>query len=151
MFVLLFVTSCSVASHVWLFVTPWTAVHQASLSFTVSQSLLNSCTLRQWCYITISSSTAPFSSGPQSFPASESFPMSQLFASGAQSIGASASVLPMNIQGWFTLGWTALVSFLSKRLSRVFSGTTIQKHPFFSAQPSLWSNCHICPWLMEKP
>ena len=151
MFVLLFVTSCSVARHVWLFVTPWTAVHQASLSFTVSQSLLNSCTLRQWCYITISSSTAPFSSGPQSFPASESFPMSQLFASGAQSIGASASVLPMNIQGWFTLGWTALVSFLSKRLSRVFSGTTLQKHPFFSAQHSLWSNCHICPLLLEKP
>ena len=68
--------------------------------------------------------------------------MSQLFASVAQSIGTSASVLPMNIQGWFTLGWTALVSFLSKRLSRVFSGTTIQKHPFFSSQPSLWSNSH---------
>ena len=86
----------------------------------------------------------------QSFPASRSFPMSLLFASGSQSTGASASVLPMNIQSWFSLGLTSLISLLSKGLSRVFSNT-IQKHQFFGAQPSLWSNLHIHTWLLEKP
>ena len=87
----------------------------------------NSCPLIQWCHPTIASSIAPFSSCPQSFPAWRSFPVSQLFASGGQSIGASASawVLPMNIQGWFPLGLTGLISFLSKGLSRVFSSTTV--------------------------
>ena len=81
------------------------------------------------------------------------FPICQLFASGGQNIGASASasVLPMNIQDWFPLAWTGLISLQSKGLSRVFSSTTVQKHQFFSAQPSLWSNCHICTWLLEKP
>ena len=89
----------------------------------------------------------------QSFPASGSFPMSQLFASGNQSIGASTStsVLSMNIQGLFPLGWTGWIFLKSKGLSRVFSNTTVQKHQFFSAQPSLWSNSHVCTWLLEKP
>ena len=99
----------------------------------------NSCPLSQWCYPTISSSVVPFSSCPQSFPASGSFPMSQFLPSGGQCIGtlASASVLPMNIQGWFSLGWTGLISLQSKGLSRVFSSTTIRKHQFFSTQPYL--------------
>ena len=99
----------------------------------------NSCPLSRWCHPTISSSIAPFSSCPQSFPAWGSFPMSQLFATGGQSIGASASmsVLPMNIQAWFPLGLTGLISLQSKGLSRAFSSTTVWKHQFFSAQPSL--------------
>ena len=95
--------------------------------------------LSQWCYLTISSSATPFSSCPQSFLASESFPVNQLFPSGGQSIGASASasVLPMSIQGWFTLGLTGLISMFSKGLSRVLFSTTIWKHQFFGDQPSL--------------
>ena len=105
----------------------------------------HSCPLSRWCHPTISSSVASFSSSLQSFPASGSFPMSQFFTLGGQSIGASASasVLPMNIQDWFPLGLTGLISFQSKELSRVFSNTTVQKHQFFSAQFSLWSNSHI--------
>ena len=101
----------------------------------------------------ISSSVIPFSSCPQSFPATGSFPMNQLFLSGGQSSGASASasVLPMNIQGWFPLGMTGLIFFQSKGLSRAFSSTTIPKHQFFGTQPFLWSNFHICAWLLEKP
>ena len=112
----------------------------------------NSCPLSWWCHSTISSSVIPFSSCPQSFPAFGSFLISQLFASGGQSIGASASasVHPMNIQGWFPLGLTGWISLQSKGLSRVFSRTTARKHQFFSAQPSLWSNFHIHTWL-EKP
>ena len=87
----------------------------------------------------------------QSFPASGSFPVSQFFASGGQSIGVSASVLPMNIQGWFPLGLTGLISLLSKGLSRVFSSTIIWKHQFLDAQPSLWYSSHIHTWLLEKP
>ena len=94
-----------------------------------------------------------FSSCPQSFPATGSSQMSQLFASGGQSIGVSAStsVLPMNIQDWFPLGQTSWISLQSKGLSRVFSNTTVQKHQFFGAQPSLQSNSHMHPWLLEKP
>jgi len=105
-----------------------------------------------WCHPTISSSVVPFSSCPQSFPASGSFPMSQFFTSGGQSTGASApaSVLPINIQGWFPLGLTSLISFPSKGLSRVFSSTTVWKHQFFGVQPSFWSNSHIHTWLQEK-
>ena len=115
------------------FATPWTAACQASLSITSSQSLLNSCPLTRWCHPSISSSVVPFSSCPQSFPASGSFQMSQFFHSGGQRIGgsASASVLPMNIQDWFPLGWTCWISLLSKGLSRMFSNTTVQKHHFF--------------------
>ena len=99
----------------------------------------NSCPLSQWCHPAISSSVILFSSFPQSLPASGSFPMSQLFAWGGQSIGvsASASVLPMNTQDWSPLGWTGWISLQSKGLSRVFSNTTVQKHQFFSAQLSL--------------
>ena len=110
----------------------------------------NSCPLNWWCHPTISSSVF-FSSCLQSFPASGSFLISWLFASGGQRIGisASASVLPMNIQSWFPLGLTGLISLLSKGLLRVFS--TVQKHQFFSAQPSLQFNSHIHTWLQEKP
>ena len=113
----------------------------------------NSWPLSQWCYLTISSSVTPFSSCHHSFPASGSFPVSQLFVSHGQSIGASAlaSVLPVNIQGLFPLGLTGLIYLLSKGLSRVFSSTTIQKHQFFGVQPSLWSNSHIYTWLLGKP
>ena len=99
----------------------------------------NSYPLHWWCHPTISSSVVPFSSCLQSFPASGSFPVSQFFSSGGQRIGAlaSASVLPMNIQGWFLLGWTGWISLQSKGLSRVFSNTTVQKHQFFSTQLSL--------------
>ena len=112
----------------------------------------NSCPLSRWCYPTISSSVIPFSSCPQSFPASGSFLMSRLFASSGQSIGASVSVLVllMNIQDWFPLGLTGWISLQPKGLSRVFSNTTVQNHQFFGAQPSLWSNSHIRTWLMEK-
>ena len=97
----------------------------------------NSCPSRRWCHPTISSSVIPFSSCLQSFPASVSFQMSQFFTSGGQSIGisASASVLPMNIQDWFPLGWPGWISLLSKGLSRVFSNTAAQKYQFFGAQP----------------
>ena len=100
----------------------------------------NSCPLSRWCHPTISSFIAPFSSCLQSFPASGSFPVRQLFTSGSQSYGASssASVLPMNSQGWFPLGLSGLIFLQSKGLSRVFSNTTVQKHQFSSAQPSLW-------------
>ena len=113
----------------------------------------NSCPLNQWCHPTISSSVVPFSSCLQSRPASGSFPMSQFFASGGQSIGASASasVLPMNIQDWFSLRWTGWISLQSKGLSRVFCNTTVQKHQFFSAQLSLRSNSHNHTWPLEKP
>ena len=101
----------------------------------------------------IPSSVIPFSSHLQSLQASESFQMSQFFASGGQSIGvsASASVLPMKIQDWLHLGWTGLISLQSKVLSRVFSDTTVQKHQYFSAQLSLKSNSHIHTWLLKKP
>ena len=112
-----------------------------------------SCPLSQWCHPNISSSVVPFFFCLQSFPASESFPMSRLFASGDQSIGASAStsVLPMTILVWFPLGLTGLISLLSKGLSRVFSSITVRKGQFFSSQPSLWSNSHLCTWLLEEP
>ena len=111
----------------------------------------NSCLSSQWCHPTISSSVIPCSC-PQSFPASGSFPVSQFFTSGSQSIGVSASgsVLPLNIQDWFPLGWTGWISLQSKGLSRVFSNLTVQKHQFFGAQPSLWSNSHIFTWLLEN-
>ena len=132
-------------SHVWLFAIPWTAACQASLSITTPGVYPNSSPLSRWCHPTISSSVVPFSSCLQSFPASGSFPMSQLFASGGRSIGVSAStsVLPMNTQDWSPVGWTGWTSLHSKGLSRVFSNTTVQKHQFFGAQPSSQSNSHI--------
>ena len=113
----------------------------------------NSCPLSWWCHPTILSSIIPFFSHLQSFPASGSFWMSQFFASVSQRIGvsASASVLPMNIQDWFPLGLTSLISLQSRGFSRVFSNTTVQKHQFFGAQLSLESNSHIHTWPLEKP
>ena len=115
----------------------------------------NSCPLRVGDAIqpSCSSSVVPFSFCLQSFPPSGSFPMSQFFASGGQSTGASASasVLPMNIQGWFPLGWTGWISLQSRGLSRVFSNSAVQKHQFFSTQPSLWFNSHVHAWLLKHP
>ena len=113
----------------------------------------NSHPSSRWCHPAISSSVIPFSSCTQSHPASGSFQMSQLFASGGQSIrvSASASVLPMNTQDWSPLGWTGWISLQSKGLSRVFSNTTVQKHQFFGAQLSSQSNSHIHTWPLEKP
>ena len=139
--------SCSVLKSRSTLVTPWTAAHQDSLSFTTSRSFLKLMSLSWRC-------------GPPSHllspPSPHTLNLSQhqhLFqgVDGGQSMGASASVLPMNIQDWFPLGLTGLLSLLSKGLSRVFSSTTIQKHKFFSAWPSLWSNFHIHTWLLEKP
>ena len=131
--------------------TLWTAAHQASLSSLSPRVCSNSCPLSWWCHPTISPTAATFSFWLQSFPALGSFPLSQLFISGGQSIGASASVFPMSIQGWFPLGSTGLISLHSKALSRVFYNTTVLMHQFFSAQPSLWSNSHIHTWLLEGP
>ena len=113
----------------------------------------NSCASTWWCHPTILSSVIPFSSCPQSIPASVSFQMSQLFTSGDQNIGVSAStsVLPMNTQEWSPLGWTGWISLQSKGLWRVFSNTIVQKHQFFGAQLSSQSNSHIHTWPLEKP
>ena len=113
----------------------------------------NSCPLNRWCHPTISSSVVPFSSRLQSSPASGSFQMSQFFTSGGRSIGvsASASVLPMNIQDWFPLGWTSWISLQSKELATVFSNITVQKYKLFDAQLSSQSNSHIHTWPPEKP
>ena len=145
------VSSVQSLCHVWLFVTPWTAAWQASLSFTKVCS--QSCPLSQWCHATISFSVTQFSSCPQYFPAIRVFSNDMVLnirSSSGQSIGASASVLPMNIRDWFPLRLTGLISLLSKGLSRVLSNATVQKHQFFSAQPSLWSNSHIHTWLLVK-
>ena len=141
-------------SRVWLFVTPWTAARQASLSITTLGVYSNSCPFNERYHPTISSSVIePFSSCLQSFPESGSVQMSQFLASGGQRLGvsASASVLPMNIQDWFPLGWSGWISLQSKGLSKVSSNTTVQKHQFFCPQLPLWSNSHIHTWLLEKP
>ena len=124
--------------HVQLFVTPWTAARWFPCPSPTPGVYSNSCPLRRWCHLTISSSIIPFSH-LQSFPASGSFLMSQFFISGRQSIGVSAStsVLPVIIQDWFPLRVTGLISLQSKGLSRAFSNTTVQKHQFFGAQLSL--------------
>ena len=135
------------------FVTPWIAEHQTSLSVTTPGVHPNPSPSSQWFHPAISSSVVSFCSWPQSFQALGSFPVSQLFTWGGQSIGvlASASVLPMNTQDWSPLEWTGWISSQSKGLSRVFSNTTVQKHQFFGAQLSLRSNSHIHTWLLEKP
>ena len=139
-------------SHVWLFVTPWTVACQAPLSSTISWSLLKFMSIESMIQ-SISSSANPFSFCLQSFPTSRSSPMSQLFALGGQNIGASASasVLPMNVQDWFSSELTCLISFQCKGLSRAFSNSTVQKHQSFGPQLSLWSNSLIHTWLLEKP
>ena len=137
-------------SHVRLLATPWSQHARPPCPSPTPRVYPNSCPLNQWCHPTILSSVSLFSFFLQSFPASGSFPMSWFFALGDQSIGvsASASVLPMNIQDWFPLGWTGWISLQSKRLSRVFFNTTVQ---YFSAQISLYSNSHIHTWPLEKP
>ena len=147
-FFLLF--SCSVVSDsLWTRGLQHTSLPRPSLS---SGAYSNSCPSSWWCHPTTSSSVVPFSSCPQSFPASGSFPVSQLFTSSGESIGvcASASVLPMNIQGWFPLGLTGLISLQSKEFLRVFSSATVESmNP--SALSFLQSNSHIHTWLLEKP
>ena len=148
---MLFVTVVQLLSHAQLWTAcPTHGLQHAGLPCPLLSSGVcsNSCPLSLWCHPTISSSVAPFPSCAQSSPALGSFPLSWLFASGSQSIGASASVtvLLMNIQDWFPLGLIGLISLQSSRLSRVFSSTTSWKHQFFSAHPSLWSNYHI--WYM---
>ena len=120
---------------VQLFVTPWTAAARPPCPSPTPRVHSNSCPLSWWCHLTISSSVVLFSSHLQSSPTSRSFPMSQFFTSGGQSIGVSASttVLPMNIQDWFPLGWTGWVSLQSRGPWRVFSNTTVPKHQFFGA------------------
>ena len=137
---------------VWLFATPSIAARQASLSITRPGVYSNSCPSSPWCHPAILSWVIHFSC-PQSLPASESFPMSQLFAWGGQSTGASAltSFLPKKSQGWSPSEWTGWISLQSKGLPRVFSNTTVQKHQFFSTQPSSQSNSHIHTWLQKKP
>ena len=146
-------SSVQLLSRVRIFATPWTAACQASLSITNSQSLLKLMSIESVMLSNHLILCHPLLLLPSIFPVSGSFQRSQLFASGGQNIGVSASisVLPMNIQDWFPLGWTGWISLQSKGLSRVFSNTTVQKHQFFSAQLSLWPNSHIYIWLLEKP
>ena len=137
-------------SRVWLFETPWTG---ASLSFTISQSLLKLTSIES---VMPSNHLILFHSLlllPSLFPSIRVFSHDWVFMSGGQRIGAStsASVLPMNIQDWFPLGWTGLIFLLSRVLSRVFSSNTVPKHRFFGAQPFLLSSCHIHTWLLGKP
>ena len=139
--------------YVRLFVTPWTAACQASLSITNSWSLLKLMSIESVMPYNHLILCHPLLLPLSNFLSIRVFSMSQFFASGDQRIrvSASASVLPMNIQDWFPLGWTCWISLQSKGLSRVFSNTTVQKHQFFSTQLSWWSNCHIHTWLLEKP
>ena len=147
------ITSVRLLSRVQLFATPWTAARQASCTSPTPGVYSHSCPLSWWCHPAISSSVIPFASCPQSFPASLSFLMSHLFASGGQSIevSASASVILMNIQDWFPLGWTGWIFLKSKGLSRILSNTTIQKHQFFGTKLSSQSNSHIHTRPQEKP
>ena len=140
-------------SHVWLFVTPWTAARQASLSFTIPQSLLKLVSIESVMlshHLILCHSPLLL---PSIFPHTRVFSTELAFHIRWPKYGASASasVLPMNIQGWFPLGWTGWISLQSKGLSRVFSSTTVQKHQFFSIQPSLGSSSHIHTWLLGKP
>ena len=147
------VSSVQSLSCVQLFATPWTAACQASLSITNSRSPPKPMSIESVMPSNHLILVIPFSSRPQSFPASGSSQMSQLFAAGGQSIGVSAStsVLPVNTQDQSPLGWTGWTSLQSQGLSRVFSNTTVQKHQFFSTQLSLQSNFHIHTWPLEKP
>ena len=146
-------SSVQLLSRVRLFATPWIVACQASLSITNSRSSLILTSIESVMPPAISSSVVPFSSCPQSLPASESFPRSQLFTWGGQSTGvsASASFPPKKSQDWSPSEWTGWISLQSKGLSRIFSNTTVQKHQFFGTQPSSQSNSHIHTWPQEKP
>ena len=152
----MFIYNCSMyvvplLSHVQFFAAPWVAAHQASLSFTFSRSLLRFMSIES-VILSNHSCCPPTHSCPQSFPASGSFPVSWLFASGGQIIeaSASASLLPTNIQNWFPSELTGLISLLSKGLSGVSSTTTVQRHQFFGTLPFLRSNSRIHTCLLEK-
>ena len=147
------VSSLQSLSHVLLFLTPWSAAHQASLSITNSWSLDKLMSIESVMPSNHLILCHPLLLLPSIFPRIKVFPISQSFTSGGQSIRVSAlaSVLPMNIQDWFPLGMTGWISLQSKGLSRVFSNTTAQKYQFFCAQLYLWSNSHIHTWLPEKP
>ena len=142
----------SVAQLCPTFMTPWSQHARPPCPSPALGVHSDSCPLSQWCHPAISSSVVPFSSCPQSLPVSESFPVSQLFAWGGQSIGVSAlaSVLPKNTQDWSS-EWIGWISLQSKELSRGLSNTTVQEHQFFSTQPSSQSNSHIHTWPQEKP
>ena len=146
-------SSVHLLSRVRLFVTPWIAAHQASLSITNSQSLPKLMSIELVMPSSHLILCRPLLLLPPIPPSIRLFPRSQLFAWGGQSTGVSAlpSFLPKDTQGWSPLDWTGWISFQSKELSRVFSNTTVQKHQFFGAQLSLWSNSHIHTWLLEKP
>ena len=146
-------SSVQLLSRVWLFATPWIAARQASLSITNSQSSLRLTSIESVMPSSHLILCCPLLLLPQSLPASESFPMSQLFASGGQSTRVSALVpfLPKKSQSWSPSEWTGWISLQFKGLSRVFSNTTVQKHQFFSAQPSSQSNSHIHTWPQKKP
>ena len=146
-------SSVQLLSCVQLFVTLWIAARQASLFITVSRVHSDSRPSSPWCHPAISSWVVPFSSCPQSLPASEFFPMSQLFSWGGQSTGVSAlaSFLPKKSRGWSPSEWMGWISLQSKEFSRVFFNTTVQKHQFFGTQPSSQSNFHIHTWPLEKP
>ena len=147
------ISSVQSLSRVRLFATPWIAARQAPCPSPTPGVHSDSRPSSQWCHPAISSSVVPFVSCPQPLPASESFPMSQLFTWGGQNIGvsASASFPPKKPQGWSPSKWTGWISLQSKGLSRVFSNTTVQKHQFLGAQPSSQSNSHIHTWPQEKP
>ena len=140
-------------SRVWLFATPWIAARQASLSITNSRSSLSLTSIESVMPSSHLILCWPLLLLPSIFPSFRVFSSESALRFCGQSIGvsASASILPTNIQGWFPLGLTGLIFLLSKGLLRVFSNITVQKHQFFSAQPSLWSNTHIQTWLLEKP
>ena len=147
------ISSVQLLSCVWFSATSWTAARQASLSITKSWSLLKLMSIESVMPSNHLFLYHPLSSCLQSFPAPGSFPMSQFFTSGGQSIGVSAlaSLLPMNIQGWFPLEWTGWISLLSKWLSGVFSNTTFWRHQFFGIQLCLWSSSRNCMWALGRP
>ena len=144
--------STQLLSCVWLFAIPWTAACQASLSFTISWSLLKLMSIESVMPSNHLILCCSLHLLPSIFPSIRVFSNKLVLCIRWSRIGvsASASVLPMNIQDWFPLGLTGLISLLSKGFSRVLSSTTVQKHQFFGAQPSLWSNSYICTWLLEK-
>ena len=148
-----YISSVQSLGHVRLFATPWIAARQASLSITNSWSLHKLTSIESVMPSSHLISVVHFSSCPQSLPASESFPVSQFFTWGGQSIGVSGStsVLPVNTQDWSPLGWTGWISLQSKGFSRVFSNTTVQKHQFLGTQLSSQSNSYIHTWPLEKP
>ena len=148
-----FLVSVQLLSCVWLLWPHGLQHARIPCSSPTPWACSNSCPLSWWCHPTTLSFVVPFSFYLQSFPSSGYFPRSQFIPSGGQSTGssASASVHPMNIQDWFPLGWTGFISLQAMGLSRVFSNTTVQKHQFFHAQLSLWSNSHIHAWPLEKP